>query len=388
MVDIFKQEGIKVDEPEDSVYNKYIKPGLQYEAGLGLGLTQGLVNALSSVGNLAPEAYELITGKDAPRFPKVDLMQYAPESNAAQIGGMIGDPIGGIAAPGGLIAKGASKLPLIKSLPQSLKAVIGGGLAGGALSENQRALGTALGAGVSALPAVAGGVAKAFKMPDLKQGVREIQQKFTEKKKDIQNVFKEITKEVEKRGISKVDIDDDLIEKAKTFLPKDEATKSLIKKAKEGDYTALRDLQSDLRKQAEEALSSEFMAERNMAKEINETRTRINDSISNHLESKGHQDLAEALERAKSDYANMQSTYFSDPQLARIFGKSKYVPRNPLTTFTTENIYFERFLQEHPEMEKLISQALRSKSNRKKAWYVGGLLGFEGVHELVNKLMR
>lgn len=39
-------------------------------------------------------------------------------------------------------------------------------------------------------------------------------------------------------------------------------------------------------------------------------------------------------------------------------------------------------------MEKLISQALRSKSNRKKGWYVGGLLGFEGVHELVNKLMR
>lgn len=143
-------------EMPKSMWQKYGKPAVDYEAGLGLGMGEGLVNTLGNIANLVPEGIQKATGDDIGRIPSVNLTQYGPQSKAAQVGSTIGNPIGGVAAPGGAVFKGAKKglesIPLIsKYLPEALKTVGAGAATGGALSEDRKT-GTAIGAGFSAIP--------------------------------------------------------------------------------------------------------------------------------------------------------------------------------------------------------------------------------------------
>ncbi len=234
-----------------------------------------------------------------------------------------------------------------------------------------------------AIPAIAGGLQgakslvkggiKAFKGPDLHQAIRDTQKVVNEATADAGKVFDKVEAEVGKRGLAHIPIDPAVIEHAEGFLPATKANKALLEKAKTGDYTALRKLQSDLRVKAEKAMSSALKAENDEGELIHETREDINQSIANHLKDTGHKDLAEDLQGTREKYRDIKKTYFSSPALAKVFGASQKVPKNPLTLLSEESTEMKKFMSKHPEVEKAMVKALKHKRNMRLAGKAAGL---------------
>jgi hypothetical protein len=200
---------------------------------------------------------------------------------------------------------------------------------------------------------------KLFKAPDLHQAIRDTQAKVNAATDMSGKIFDTVEKEVGARGVSKIPIQKDILKTAETFLAKTPANKELIKRAKTGDYKALRELQADLRVKGEKALSSQLAAENTMGEEILSTRDQVNKSIQQHLEDTGHKDLAELLNKARKEYGDIKKTYFSTPALAKVFGKSQKVPKNPKTLLTEESTEMNKFMSAHPEVKAALSKALK-----------------------------
>jgi len=190
---------------------KYLKPLAQYEAGLGLGVGEGLINALSSMANLAPEAYEKLTGKKAPRFGKVNLMQYAPEGRASELGGTIGGIIGEFGAPVGGFSKAAQS---IKFLPKFLKPIAAGAAAGTAVSEGDRLKGAIIGGTLGTGVPLAKGAAKAAgkvseyisgpqkTVLEKEQAVKAIQEALGRAKGDVDIAKRDLAKNINQKIIA------------------------------------------------------------------------------------------------------------------------------------------------------------------------------------------
>jgi len=229
----------------------------------------------------------------------------------------------------------------------------------------------------------------AAKNPDLKMAIRETQAKVNSAKKELGNAFETVAEEVEKRGISNIPIDKNIISQAQKFLDKTPESKNLIIRAKNGDYNALRDLQADLREIGETALSNKLTTERKIGKEALSTRRQINNSIEEHFKESGHKDLAKLLNQTKEGYADLQGTYFSNPALAKVFGKSQKVPKNPITLLTEESTEMKKFFEAHPEIEKMLGKALKHKRNMgllKSAGKIAGTaLGVEEIGRMLHK---
>ncbi len=216
---------------------------------------------------------------------------------------------------------------------------------------------------------------KLFKAPDLKEAIRTTQGKVNQATQEAGKIFDTVEQEVSARGISKVPIEKDLIKTAESFLAKTPANKEMLRKAKTGDYEALRSLQADLRVKGEKALSSALSAENKMGEEILSTRDQVNKSIQDHFENTGHKDLAEMLNQARKDYKGIQKTYFSTPALAKVFGKSQKVPKNPMTLLTEESAEMKRFFKEHPEMQDILGKALSHEKKIKTLKKVAAVVG-------------
>lgn len=230
-------------------------------------------------------------------------------------------------------------------------------------------------ADVATLQPLVKGFSKLFKAPDLKQAIRTTQGKVNQSMAETGKVFDKVEEEVAKRGISKVPIDKSVIKQAETYLADTPANKELIKKARKGDYQSLRALQADLRVKGENALSSKFAAENKMGEEILSNRDQVNKSIQEHFDKTGHKDLADALNKTRKDYREIQKTYFSTPALAKVFGKSQKVPKNPKTLLTEESTEMKKFMAAHPEVEKALAKALSHGKKVKAAKVIGGLAG-------------
>lgn len=227
---------------------------------------------------------------------------------------------------------------------------------------------------------------KLFKAPDLKEAIRATQGKVNKATSEAGQIFDTVEQEVAARGISKVPVEKDLINTAEKYLAKTPANKAMLKRAKEGDYQALRSLQADLRVKGEKALSSALTAENTMGEEILSTRDLVNKSIQDHFEATGHKDLAELLNKARKDYKGIQKTYFSTPQLAKVFGKSQKVPKNPKTLLTEESAEMKKFMAAHPEVEKALVKALKHEGKMKVLKKVGAGLGIGTAAEAVREL--
>lgn len=228
---------------------------------------------------------------------------------------------------------------------------------------------------------------KLFAAPDLKEAIRSTQSQVNKATSEAGKIFDTVEQEVAARGISKVPIDKDLIKTAESYLAKTPANKEMIKKAKTGDYQALRSLQADLRVKGEKALSSALTAENTMGEEILSTRDMVNKSIQDHFEATGHKDLAEMLNEARKEYKGIQKTYFSTPQLAKVFGKSQKVPKNPKTLLTEESAEMKKFMIAHPEVEKALAKALKHEAKMKKLGKVGAALGIGTAAEGVRRVL-
>lgn len=228
---------------------------------------------------------------------------------------------------------------------------------------------------------------KAFKSPDLKNVIKETQSKVKQTKDDLSKAFENVESEVKTRGIGPIPVKNSLIKEAERFLDKSPESKKLLKQAGEGDYKSLRELQADLREIGETALSNKLSTERKTGKEALSARKRINESIEDHFEGTGHKDLSGLLKASKEGYADLQNTYFSSPALARVFGKSQKLPKNPLTLLTEDSTEMNRFLSSHPEVQKALKKALKIIKLKKGALGAAKIAGIGTAAELARKVI-
>lgn len=247
-----------------------------------------------------------------------------------------------------------------------------------------RALPALYGAGKLASPAV-GSFKKIIKAPDLKQAIRDTQAKVNKANKDTGKIFDHVEKEVKARGISKVPIDNKLLDQARELMSKSLANEKLFEKANKGDFDALRKLQGDLRNKGEKGLSSDDLANNDLGELMLETRDEINASIQKHLENTGHDDLAKALNKARKDYRKLQETYHSTNKLSKTFGKDQFVPDNPITLLREESTQMKRFMGDHPELQRALAKALKHKQKMKRVGKLGTIgltvAGVEGLEK-------
>ena len=210
-------------------------------------------------------------------------------------------------------------------------------------------------------------ISKVFKSPDLKRALKETQAQVNASTEKQGKIFDLVEETLAQKGKNIVLVDKDIIAQAKSFLEKTPEAKDLIKRAEAGEYKALRELQADLRIKGEQALANDLSTETTKGKEILSTRKQINDSITRHLENVEEKELAGLLNETKNAYRNIQETYFSSPALARVFGKSQKLPKNPLTLLTEDSTEMTRFFKAHPELKTMMEKALKIKRNKKIA---------------------
>lgn len=122
-------------------------------------------------------------------------------------------------------------------------------------------------------------------------------------KKMAAKPFVEARKLVSERDIKDIKIPSNLIKEAKDYLPNNKSTKELIKKASEGDYKSLFTLQSDVGKTSRELTHPLSRgADRLRGIEAGKLKTKIMDSMKEHLAKNGHLDISELLTKGQSKY--------------------------------------------------------------------------------------
>lgn len=226
---------------------------------------------------------------------------------------------------------------------------------------------------------------RVLKAPDLKQSIRETQAKVNAATEKSGKIFDEIENTLEKKGKNIVEVNPELIDKAKSMLSK--KFKNIIQQARTGDYKALRRLQAALGAKERKGLASKNLGDIDQAENIGVIRDDINQTIQKHLEVNGFEDLAKALNKNRGDYAAIQKTYFSTPQLAKVFGKSQKVPAKPMTLLSEESAEMKKFMAAHPEVKEALTKALKHESKMKKIKGFGSMLGIGTTAEIAREIL-
>ncbi len=86
-------------------------------------------------------------------------------------------------------------------------------------------------------------------------------------------------------------------------------------------------------------------------------------------------------------YKDIKETYFSTPALAKVFGKSQKIPKNPATLLTEESTEMNRFMAAHPEMKIALSKALKHDKRMKNLGKLGGVLGIGTTAEVAREIL-
>lgn len=209
------------------------------------------------------------------------------------------------------------------------------------------------------------------------------------------DLFNEVGSSVENRNIGQIPIRKSVFDQIENnnYLPNTLQNKKLLNNAKSGDYSSLRDLQSDLFSRGTAALKSNFQADINKGEEMMDVRDTINNSIIGHLEDTGNEDLADKLQDAVNKYRIVKQTYFSNKLPSAIKNMfhpdSREIPNNLLTTLSRNSIPINNLKSLNPVINEILSNA-NIKSNMlntlkffaKSAPFSAGTFG---IGELLNR---
>jgi len=106
------------------------------------------------------------------------------------------------------------------------------------------------------------------------------------------------------RNIGALNVDPDLIEDTRQFLPNTLPNRNALDAAQYGDYNSLFKLQSDVGKSAGDYAKSKFSAaERAHGKAGLAARNRLLDAIHENLQIQGHGDISDLLRQGQKDYS-------------------------------------------------------------------------------------
>lgn len=251
---------------------------------------------------------------------------------------------------------------------------------------------------VKALPKLK--VPASLKKVDYEKPIQQIQNKHDLRKSLNEKSFSDIQEEAYKRGTNKINNVSDYVQKIekKNYLPDTPEYEALLRKAKNGDYKALRQLQADLGRLGIDAKTHKLSVDRNRGIEMLSLREKINDAIYNHFKKEGHLDLAEQLKNARKEYKNILETYHPSGKkattatraISKMVGENKVIPKNPETIFTEKSKPMDKFIKEHPEIAEVLktSRNKEAQINLLKKFAVPGsvagtMTGFEVIKYLL-----
>lgn len=375
------------------------------------GYGQGLANIVPGLYNLGASGANVL-GAHLPKSPMIDLVPHSPSTKVGEISSFFGAP-GALKAlskiPGAYRTfSSAMKIPLIAEgikhasnfLGKSPTAsrIAGNALLGGAYSPDNPLAGVGLGAGAGAigegLAKGYSGIKNSLENNELFKTISSNPKSLLTTKKSIKNnllnkhdylenraseAFNHVSKEVNERGINHIPLErylpENFFEQAKHYFPNTRASYDLLSQAKTGDYNALRKIQGDLYKRAKKNLSSQFEADNLKGAEMLEKRNDINQTISNHLQETGHNDLSKILNEARNDWSTLQETYYNENvnnSLIKMFDKNvRKIPNNLIKILSEESIPMKNILNFHPGLEqKIIGHKIGQNILKKAGKYV------------------
>ncbi len=315
----------------------------EFTQGLSESVPQALLKGASGLSGLV----------GGPGIPQVELEQSS--SPQRSFGRGYGDVLtsGIMAAP---LAMGA-EVGAGAALPGYIARAAGAGLSGAVLTPgdlNQRGktgaeyAGATL--GMEGLKPGANLLKSLTSKYKPKEAAQSIQGSYDTVRKNLSDVFNTVGKEAESRGVTKVPLDKSILEQIKEIGPQTKRFKKFVDKAKTGNYQDLRNLQSDLGKRAVKYKASGLGSENDVADELTSLRSEINDSIANHLEKTGHEDLSHKLKGAISGWKDLMETYHSHPTISKLVGPDRLVPKKLITTLSEDSTKMKKLVESHPEI--------------------------------------
>jgi len=174
------------------------------------------------------------------------------------------------------------------------------------------------------------------------------------------SAFKKVSDEVNRKGITQVPIEQDMIEGLREYFPRTKAANKLIEDAKSGNYNALRKMQSDLYTSGKKNLGSDFEADRMKGSEMFEKREDINQAISNHLQKTGNEDLNQILNTARNDYRTLQNIYYNpnmNNAIVNMVNKDyRKIPKNLVDVLSEESNPMQALKDFHGGLENALKK--------------------------------
>lgn len=133
------------------------------------------------------------------------------------------------------------------------------------------------------------------------------------------------------REIGTLNVNPELIEDARQFLPNTLPHRNALEAAQYGDYDNLFRLQSDVGKNAGDYAKSFFSAaERSHGRAGLEARNRLLDAIHENLQSQGHNDISSLLRQGQNDYRRYMA-FKPYRNILGLAGLGMLLPKNSLT---------------------------------------------------------
>ena len=326
---------------------------------LGRGIYQGYPHALKGDINAIAE----LAGRHP--FEQQELEQGPLSQRIGQGLGQLGGHLSAI-----IPAAAASEA----IIPGLAGASIGAGLAGAATTSGGWKKRLSEGLLEAAIPAAGKVIKEAGKLglsalrraPTPRMAADVIQKSHEAAHKVATAPLEEAKKLAYERNIGPIRINPKLLDDVPKILGKDEATTRLLNKARKGDYEALDNLQSDVRREGRTLLASDNHADRLLGKDAHTLADNIIGGIKVHAQYKGHGDIAELLTQGKKNFANFAKIYLENPTINRLVGKEKIVPKNLISKLESDTAYFNKLKEEIPSIGKML-ELQKSKKNLKKA---------------------
>ena len=356
----------KEEQPEEK------QPGILESAWKGL--SEGYPGALKSGANALAEPFGRQPFEELQEQPAANLSEYL-----GRLGGK-GAGYATLAAP--IIASGEAAIPGL------LGASIGSGIAGGALSKGNAGdrLKDALISAV--LPSAMKGLTSSFRLgksaitsvkprkaADVIQGAHDISEVAAT------SPFKQASKIAEERDIPAVKINKPTFDLARRAFPKKQEYKELLKKAKLGDYEALRQVSSDMKKISRRLDDPKrLLTEQHFGSELDEAAHGIDKEMQRQFTETGHMDLADLIKEGISKYAKHKELYYKNPTISKLVGEEKKVPKNLVKTVAQDSAYFNKLREAHPGLKPILQR--QQDQDFLKKLGIGTLGGGEAYHLL------
>lgn len=219
------------------------------------------------------------------------------------------------------------------------------------------------------VPSISAGISKGVSKLMPENAYKFIQRAHDVKEKALSDVFNDVSKQANASNI-KIKLPKDLIDEIKEIGPKTERFKTFVDKAKNGNYDALRKLQSELYVRGKNYKKSNLASETEFGDVLFEQRSKLNDSIIKALEKSKRPELATKLQGARQGWRELEDLYYSNPLIAKLVGAERQVPMT-YKPLRQESAYLEKLKKEHPEIQKKLNNLRRAKQ-------ISSLLGAGG----------